>query len=599
MTAWYPSLIVNIKLRFDEALHIVPDPPLSTTADELANPARGTAGGQPEPLIMRRGDENTSFVLNRVPKRATVELPGYRQAGQFSFEMDFRELPIDPRTVRAAAVDIYLGSVSASDFATGMTRMETDGTRRSVLRTVDASGNRINPLMTGFVDEWDMSHDESGSTIAFKGRDPRGILLDTPISVAPGAAQQLLSELDWSQPIDSVVMQILLYNPFFSDFIVQTNPAEWPNGQIPSPGSPDLVPRHRRGARGQRAGGRATPPGDSNNLNFWDLIVRACYLVGAIPYFVGTALVIRPSRSIFDQQRAGYDPNQPTPFAGGRVRDFDAVSQTELQGLSVRRLVYGRDTVKYAFNRKYGGFQRPRVVRTVSINADTTERGAGRIIEARWPAATEPQRTRRTRVAPGGQQSQEEILNIPVAGITDPTRLEEIARSVYEEIGRGEMGGSCETVNLASFGGDNADPDLLHLRPGDGVEFLVDTRALSSRAPLVSALTNAQRSSFEDAVREIADRIGDQNLARVIVATSRGQVQELQRFFRVSTVKYDWSLTGIKIAFDFQNYVVVRDQAGTVSDQTGSLQARVVPTRGGGTVTQLPTIQIVGRPEGT
>lgn len=595
MTAWYPSLVVNLKLRFDESLHLQPEPALSTVEGEVNDPASGDAEAG-EPLIVNRGEENTSFILNRVPRGGAIEMPGYRQAGQFEFTFDFRDLPIDPRTIRAAAIEIYLGAVNPDDFATGMTRVEPDGTRRSILRTRDDSGNTIEPLMVGFVDEWDVVHDESGSTISAKGRDARGILLDTPIGVAPGATQQLMEMLDLSQPIDAVVTQILLFNPFFSQFLVTTNPEEWPNSTIPSPGAPDLVPRHRRGARGQRAGGRATPPSDSNNLNFWDLIVRVCYLVGAIPYFEGLALRIRPSRSIYDQARQGFDPNVPTPFAGGRQRTFDQVAQADINpGLSFRRLVYGRDVRKFSFNRKLGGFQRPRVIRTVAIDSSSTERGAQRMIEARWPPATAEPATRRTRVAPSGQQSQEEILNIPVAGVVSQTRLEEIARSVYEEIGRGEMGGACETENLASFGGGNSDPDLLRMRPGDGVEFMVDTRNLGSRAPLVSALTDSQRTSFEEAVQEIASRIGDQNLARVIVATARGQVQELQRFFRVSTVKYAWSLQGIKIAFDFQNYVVVRNQVGDVSSAPGSVQDRIVPTRAG-QQTVLSEIRIVGRP---
>lgn len=598
MAEFYPSMVVNLKLRFDEALHLQPEPRLSTTEGELADPPTETGVGVP--LIIDRGEENATFILGRVPRSASLEFPGYRQAAQFNMVLDFRELPLDPRAIRAAAVEIYLGSVSAADFATGMTRVEADGSRRSRLRTTDANGTPLTPRMVGFVDEADVVHNDSGSTIALKGRDARGVLLDTPISVAPNAAQQLLEELDWSQPIDTVVLQILQFNPFFSSFYVTSNPAEWPNGELPSPGAAAFTPRHRRGARGERRGARPSPPGDTNSLNFWDLIVRACYLVGAIPYFDGLALALRPARSIFDQQRAGIDPNIRTPFAGGRPRTFDEVAQVDIDpGLSFRRLVYGRDVVNYSFNRKFGGFQRPRVVRTVAVNTGSTERGMSRMIESRWPPAAAPVASRRTRVAPSNQQSQEEIVNVPVAGITDVARLEEIARGVYEEIGRGEMGGACETVNLTSFGGSNADPDLLRLGPGDGVEFMVDSRALSSRAPLVSALTDATRQPFEEAVADLASRIGgDRNLARVLVATARGQIQELQRFFRVSTARYDWSTQGIKIAFDFQNFVVVRNEVGSVGTDPGTLNRGEVPTRAGRVLT-LDTINIVGRPEGT
>jgi len=567
MPSFRPSLVVNVELKFDEQLHLQPAVRPQTTQEAIEKPAV-RVNPDPVPLILRRGAENVSFIAGRIPVSASMEFPGYRQAGQFSCEFDFRDLPIDPRTVRAAAVDIHLGTVSDADFADGMSTTPS-GTRRSVLRTSEETLRFV-----GLVDEWGVSHGASGSRVSMRGRDLRGALLDTPIGVLPGAQAQLLEELDWGRPINEVVQAILNFNPFFQDIATHTNAIEWPNGVIPAPGNPGIVPRHRRGARGERTGGRGTPNADSGSLNFWDLIVRACYLVGAIPYFQGRNLLIRPSRSIFDQQNAGTALN-PTPFAGGQPRSRDEQAGVELTPpLRVRRFVYGRDVEEFSFDRKYGGYARPRVVRCVSVDSSSTDRGANRIVQGRWPPESAPEGTRRTRVAAGRQTAQEEILNIPVAGVRDTERLAEIARSIYEEIGRGEMGGMVSTKNLTSFGGTNQDPDLLRLNPGDGIEFFVDARALSSGAPLVSTLTDFTRASFEEAVRMVTERLGatrgNENLARVIVATARGQVAELQRFFRVSTVKYMWNAgTGIKIDFDFQNYVVARNQVRASTDVAG------------------------------
>jgi hypothetical protein len=152
----------------------------------------------------------------------------------------------------------------------------------------------------------------------------------------------------------------------------------------------------------------------------------------------------------------------------------------------------------------------------------------------------------------------EEVLNVRVSGITDAGLLTQIAKSVFNEIGRGEMGGSVSTPNLASFGGDSSDPDLLSLSPGDGIELLVDTRAVRSGSPLISTFTESQRLSFDDQVKAVFKVLGNMTLARVIVATQRGQVTELQRFFLVQNVKYAWSDKGIKIDFDYTNYVQAR-----------------------------------------
>ncbi len=67
-------------------------------------------------------------------------------------------------------------------------------------------------------------------------------------------------------------------------------------------------------------------------------------------------------------------------------------------------------------------------------------------------------------------------------------------------------------------------------------------------------------SSFE-MMQDLVNRTGmDPVLARVVVATLRNEVLELQNTYRVNTVKYDWGIDkGISLSFDFHNYVEVRD----------------------------------------
>lgn len=581
--SWYPSLVVDFTLRFDEALTVIPDVPLSTTTaaalDAALDPALTAQLNSVQrkrvratPLILQRGDKNASHVVSRVPKSATVELPGYRQAGTFHLVLDYRELPIDPRTIRSAAVDVHLGTVKASSFGQGMARANADGSRESVMRTVAPSGFNPGTLrLRGIIDDWEVEHGPEGSEVTISGRDLRGLLLDTPVGATdPKAAQFVVENLDLSRPVDDVVRQLLSYNPMFSGFNPVVDPKEWEGGVIPAPGSAYAAPKHRLGATGQRKGALGTPPGGSGNasvgnVNFWDMIVRVCYLVGAIPYFVGPQLVIRPARGIYAQQAADEGGLVPIPFKGGKPRERDAANNLPIAGgpLRIRRLVYGRDVESVSFKRQLGGYQRPHTVRAVAVDANSEARGKDRQVEARWPPEDKA-KARVDRVAPGGQTKTEEFTTIPVPGVRDPKQLLAIAKGLYEEIGRGELGGSVSTKNLASFGGDNNDPDLLRLGPGDAVELRSDTRGVRSSPPLVSTYTDAQRRSFESAVAETQQILGgDQNLARVIVATARGQVAELQTVFRVSSVHYSWAAaSGIKVDFDFENYVEVRADVG-------------------------------------
>lgn len=597
MPVFRPSMLVNIVLSFDEQLTLKAPPVPEAVEDYLADPPDQSDSLQAMPAFFQATEQDKSFILGKVPKSCEVELPGYRQAGSFHATFDYAELPIDPRCIRSASVEIHLGTVSHQDFSDGFKSRRADGSLSSVLtpRRDDGAPNSSTLLIVATVDEWHVDHGEEGSVAILSGRDLRGILLDTPIGILPGATQQLFDELDMNQPIDAIVTQILKFNPMYENFQVVVNPAEWKDGVVPSPANSDVVPRHRKPAKAhtkktaqgpkQKVQPRVSSKAGSNDLSFWDLIVRTCFMVGAIPYFRGTRLYIRPARSAFDQLRVNIDPaRNPTPFAGGLERRLDLVAGAPmLPPLKIRRLVYGRDVLSYGFDRKFAGFHRPRVVRVVGYDASAPN--GQRVIEARWPPE-EVAPPKVTKTSPSGKQAQEEILNIPVGDITDPAQLEEMARGVYEEIGRGEIGGTVTTENLASFGGDNTDPDLLRLAPGDGVEMLVDTRAISDGSELTSLLTELNRLSFAEAVKRVSEKLGrnsdlaSANLATAIVGTQRGQFAELQAYFRVANVRYNWDEEGVKISFDYQNYIVPRNQVGRASTAPGSLQVSQVPGRG-------------------
>lgn len=595
MPAFRPSWVVNFKLKFDSALTVVIPPEPDSVEQRVENPPQGDGRVTTEPLILQPEDDQVQLegagavdavVLARVPKTASYEKPGYRQAGKFKLTIDFRDMPIDPRTVQAASVEIHTGTVSDENFRDGFRGGRIAGTRASILQTRTPEGlpNSQTLRFVGVVDDWHVQHSDSGSVVTISGRDLRGLLIDVPINVRPNAAMQMLSELNYGQPIDRLVKQILSFNPFFEEITVVTNPEDWPNGVVPAPGAADIVPRHRKGARGRRSNGRGTPNSSTSglNMNFWDAIVRVCFLVGGIPYFRDRELTIRPASTVFDQLRGPVDPEtNPTPFAGGVPRSRDVGSGGEINPeLRTRRLVYGRDVRELSFDRKMAGWRKPKVIRTVGYNPDSSSKGNEKVLLGFYPPVNtvSGRRARVTARSPGRDKTQTEVVSIPVPGITDPKRLTEIAKSIYEELGRGELGGKISTPNLASFGGGNSDPDLLRLEPGDGIELLVDARSVRSGQPLVSTLTDDHRASFGERVSDLTNILGNQNLARVIVATARNQVLELQRFFRVQNVKYAWDKdSGIKVAFDFQNYFVVRAQAETASDRPGQAQKVATP----------------------
>jgi hypothetical protein len=483
-------------------------------------------------------------------------------------------VPIDPRLIRSVGIEIYLGAIRDSDFGTGMVAVGPDGGRRSIIRTVDDNGFPIpdSMILSGLVDTWAADHGDRGSRIRMQGRDLRGMFLDSPID------PKVLGEINLQRPIDDVIISVLEKHPAGGRIIVDSNPDDWPNGEIPTALGVDDCARVRRKASGQNA--KSTPPG--KNLNYWDVITHYCTLVGAVPSFLGSkvsgfyTLLIRPARSLFDQSKKFLDPQFNSPFRSrsGTPAPRGAGADT----FTVRKMVYGQNVQRVSFERKFTGTKSP-VIEVVSFDTSSKEKGEAKLIKVQWPAP-DKKAARVTGVAPSGQSSQTDKIVISRPGCRSKDQLLEIAKNLYEEIGRGELGGSCETKDLASFAGDNDDPDLLRLRPGDAVEFIVDTRGLSSKAPLVAELVDHERRSFAEQAQALRQALRgksgavDENLVQILVASARSSIVNLLRTFRTTNVKYRWTTESLNISFDFQNYFIVRQPTEELGANTAPIRRK-------------------------
>lgn len=582
MANWYPACICNFLVRYDETLQVVNLPPALEQAGEkdLEDVSRlgftGTQAVPPdgpkaeasavEPLLVFTGEADTaSEFLDIIPKSCSIELPGYRTAGTFNITVQWNELPIDPRLCRAALVQIYQGTVNPDDFSTGMMRLNADGSRSSVLRTRNAAGDidLDKLIMVGIVDNWRVQHTSSGSWVMMEGRDLRGLLLDSPVN------PKILTDLNYDQPLDKVLDDLISHHPMYRAKYFQGpifEEVEWPDKKIPNPYDNEIRPS--RGA----AGTKGKIGVQTGSANYWSTIINLCFRVGAIPYFENNVLKVRPARSVFDQQRPTNPERAPFIDRNG-VRGPRLTSNDD--EFYVRRFIHGRNIAELNFERKFTGVKVP-IIECISTDHSSDKRGARKLLKVQVPSKKELA-AQVTSVSPDGLVQQSEKVQIPVEGVRDIKRLEEIAKNLYEEIGQGELGGSIKTKSLTSFlgkapgGGEwpidanNADPDLLSMRPGDAVEILVDTTRISSRSPTITnTFNNGQRKEFneqvDDVVRAFRRRGAriDLNTARVLVASSRSEIIDVLNFFRVYNIRYNWTDGIVDIAFDFHNYFVAR-----------------------------------------
>lgn len=545
---------MNLNVRFERKLFVRVGEGASATTESLVSE-----------------DNSGVFILNRVPKKCSVHLQGHTQAATYKIVLDYRELPIDPRTIVACSVEVHMGTVSAQDFADGMNREVAPGRRASILRTRNQDGrlNDENLVMIGPADDWRVEYGPDGAEVHLEGRDLRGVLLDSPLLSERDAfdydhrrfperrkkRSNILSRINLDVHIHKVVEQILREHDVIrrlpEPIEVVSYPDEWPGGELPSPGARGLVPRHRRGAGGQGS----SAGGAFDNMNFWDLITRLCYLVGAVPTFQGRRLYIRPGRALFNDIRNG----RRTPFHPNSPRSMEGMGEWH-----VRRLIYGRDVTDMKLARKYAGNNKPKSIRCICHNLSSGRRGRESLLEVVWPPRTERearregvQGDRRTvRDSLGGQESQE-VVTIPVRGRHNIQQLTAIAQSYYEQMGRNEIKVEVSAARLTSFGGNNADPDLLRLRVGDTIELLVDASA-TGRSGISSTVNEAASLGFSEAVERVRARVQDRNLARAIVASALGNIMGVLRYYYVAGVDLDWSYEEISVKMDLMNYWIPR-----------------------------------------
>jgi hypothetical protein len=579
-----PSCLVKLNARFDTAYLPAEDPPGSTSLDSPR--AVVQQAGNTSTLTGAKNDGLTEQMVVR-PISASVEVPSPREAGRFSLEFLYRDFPVDPRMFSAIACEVYLGGVSADKSAQGIGGQGYSLANNPALVSLTDE----NLALVGIVDEVSVRHDGQMSRVMLEGRDLRGVLLDSP---APAA---LFTQLDLRKPIQNVVRQILDKHPMGSTFSLWYFPDEWkvPGvdtffGVPPSPYSSDGSTRVRLGATGKESKGT---PKTGEEVSFWDLITNYCFLCGVLPYFSGNKLLLRRARSYWSQLG------------------------------TIRGMIYGRDVLNLEITRSFQGANgsKGRAVMVTSIDTDSTQRGRARLKEVVWGPtvldAGNPDNRGRTsagkvvktfesalppgqltrpqvgQISPSGLVGYTDVVRIPVSGIKSEAQLLEVAKAVYEEMGRGEMSGSFETSNLATYGRPDVDADLLKLRPGDAVRIQIDERLSTGQAPAVSPLQQDAKSTAAARIAEMTKRGIPERMAAAIVQSAERGVPALAPVFRAKHVRFDYNVsTGIKITCDFENYVeATRAKTGlavttslpttnTTSNVPTPLQATEVPSEG-------------------
>lgn len=93
-----------------------------------------------------------------IPKSVSIERNSFRSADTFSMDIDYKDFPLDPRTVASILITIYMGDTKSASIP-----LQKYGSTQAFI---------------GYVDEPETRLSKDGETVSLKGRDLTCLLLD-------------------------------------------------------------------------------------------------------------------------------------------------------------------------------------------------------------------------------------------------------------------------------------------------------------------------------------------------------------------------------------------------------------------------------------
>jgi hypothetical protein len=544
--SYLPRARMKLFVRFDEgASHDVPAPPKKPphlrggkTKDEpdaliverdgnafVLKPKGEGASSAGAPQDRSRSSDKRTFVLDNIlPVRATLTRNGIRTADTLSATLRWLDLPLDPRSIRALGVELYLGCIDPA----------LAGAAQSICPTefVDTRGrSRSNLRFQGFadVDTIDFPEGDMG-VIEIEATDNTRILIDQD------APPQLTIAAD--NPIDQAIAGYLAKFPQFVGLRIEYRPA---GAQIPSLGTALAKSAYRPKLGAGSAGGGATGGpapagagggGGAPKLTVWDYLTDACGVLGLIVRVEGTTVIVQRPRTLWAGKFGGRPDD---PFTGRILPSGREVPR--------RLFIYGENVSSFSMSRKF--------VRWTSCNVEVRCYSAlkGRTLVARYPGTSS--RDRQSKPTPGNANDEKWIVQT-VHGIDDEATLRVIAQGVYEQLGRSELNIRLQTINLGSFGGSNSDPDVLDLQAGDAIDFELQ------RTPEAQGTAGATQDAMQSRAASFLTGLGFDSDLAAAYGQSITQVG-LTGTYRTRSVGIEWdSERGIAIDLEAVNFLEVR-----------------------------------------
>jgi hypothetical protein len=441
------------------------------------------------------GDDSHPTVVHVLPVSINVRLNGYRQADTFDMEFDSRQFPFSPELIRAAGVEIYL--------------FQTAG----LVGDVSSYATDANLTISGLVDDDGLSAGDTGATFKVSGRDYTCLMLDKEWPV--GKRIPVGEDLDKTvqRLVDECTNHKTAGRTLTVRFLDESDVVK--AGKIAKTTTGTVKIKPKVGVKHSRTNKRGIPV--RSGKNYWDVIYSLCLQHGFIAYVKGTDVIISK------------------PHVLNATAD------------QVYRVAYGRNLATLEIDRHMGREQVPQIV-VSSYDADTQS-----TIEAAWPDKLVAKVSGDAKVK--GQAAaqltsigtvKETIRRYVFPGIRDKAQLQEIAKTIYQSLGRCEAKIKFTTADLKDLQG----ADLILMRPGDAVQIGFDEVHIEQ----LRSLTAPQR---EARMRQL----GYSPAVAQLVATEFDRINQFRHPWYVRDVGLSWhNDKGLDVEAEGINFIsIARD----------------------------------------
>lgn len=361
-------------------------------------------------------------------KRLNVHINDYNSADTFDCEIDFKNFPFDPRTIRSCGVSIHIDD---------MGKLYKDG-QLNQIDLGDEAALKNTVIFQGFVDEETIDLDDSKRTVRFEGRDFTSLFLDA--KYLEGKPIPVTSPLD-------VVLKELISQVKGTERI-KLDPRLPPGTKLPtlSEFAPDF-------------GSMGASKNVNRDDNYWEIIQDLVARAGLICYIEIDKLVLSTPRVLYDKTNA-------------------------------KQFLYGKNVRSLSFKRKLGRHKGFNVkVRYMDLatkkvlTAEIPKEASDDWIKA---TGTKKERVQVVTVDPAtGKDTKKDgpILTFRVANVKNQVQLTTIGEKIFEEMSRQQIEGEMETVDMETTDRKGKQFDLTKLRVGTpiAIELEQDDLAQISR----------------------------------------------------------------------------------------------------------------------